>query len=516
MFDVPRLLVLAAVAIVGSLGFSPGVADAGHDPVVATFAVDVGIADNIYNADPNSDGVPSDNRLVVGAVDSCVEVASTGAHAIDMVGKNMQDATFYDIRLLYNPAHVAIITGSVRHTPFADNLGAPVGLINLPFDASTLTRPGAAPANNIDNVSGNAFLSATYLGSRTAFFSPDQPHPPSATEPYTAGPGGVPLVRLSVSLKPAAAGKVVTFDLTNSVMPGNDYGSFDPGPGGVPLVRLSVSLKPAAAGKVVTFDLTNSVMPGNDYGSFDGTQDHPVPVPDSNLIDGAIAVAPATCPPGATTAPSEPTTTPSMTSPVPAPAQTTPGQTGSRTPADGGVGGEALTEEQLEELTEATIEGLMEEAKAGQTGLDAVLDTVTAGGSTDVLALCADENANPRPDVDITFKIDQQPGSDSKLDGQAEVTKTSDAEGVAEATLDVGNTSGKIVVSATAEECNTASITVTVEAADGPGTGERATAGDDDSGSGATGWQVGLYAGVGAVVLAAGAGLIWRRRRHSG
>ena len=473
MFDVPRLLVLAAVAIVGSLGFSPGVADAGHDPVVATFAVDVGIADNIYNADPNSDGVPSDNRLVVGAVDSCVEVASTGAHAIDMVGKNMQDATFYDIRLLYNPAHVAIITGSVRHTPFADNLGAPVGLINLPFDASTLTRPGAAPANNIDNVSGNAFLSATYLGSRTAFFSPDQPHPPSATEPYTAGPGGVPLV------------------------------------------RLSVSLKPAAAGKVVTFDLTNSVMPGNDYGSFDGTQDHPVPVPDSNLIDGAIAVAPATCPPGATTAPSEPTTTPSNTSPVP-PTQTTPGQTGSRTPADGGVGGEALTEEQLEELTEATIEGLMEEAKAGQTGLDAVLDTVTAGGSTDVLALCADENANPRPDVDITFKIDQQPGSDSKLDGQAEVTKTSDAEGVAEATLDVGNTSGEIVVSATAEECNTASITVTVEAADGPGTGERATAGDDDSGSGATGWQVGLYAGVGAVVLAAGAGLIWRRRRHSG
>ena len=116
------------------------------------------------------------------------------------------------------------------------------------------------------------------------------------------------------------------------------------------------------------------------------------------------------------------------------------------TPNDDGAGGGTLTEEQIEELTAETTEGLIEEARAGQTSLVAVLDTVTAGGSTDLLALCADENRKPLPDVDITFKIDQEPGSDSSLDGQAEVTKTSDAEGVAEATLNVGNSSGGVAV----------------------------------------------------------------------
>ncbi len=143
------------------------------------------------------------------------------------------------------------------------------------------------------------------------------------------------------------------------------------------------------------------------------------------------------------------------------------------------VDASGCSEAQLEELEEETKEELIEEAQAGQTSLSSVLTTVIAGGSTNVLALCADENDDPLPGVDITFKVDQQPGSDADLDGQAEVTNTTDAEGIAIAKLNVGSTAGDIVVSATAAECDTATITVTVKEATQAGGG-----GDDDGGGG--------------------------------
>jgi hypothetical protein len=91
-------------------------------------------------------------------------------------------------------------------------------------------------------------------GASTSLNSADEPHLPSLSEPYTAGPA-VPLAALTVSVEPAVVGQVVLFNLDNSFRPGNAYVSFD-----------------ASA----------------------GTEEN-IPVSDSNLFDGRIAVAPATC-----------------------------------------------------------------------------------------------------------------------------------------------------------------------------------------------------------------------------
>lgn len=90
------------------------------------------------------------------------------------------------------------------------------------------------------------------------------------------------------------------------------------------------------------------------------------------------------------------------------------------------------------------------------------LQAVASGGSTPVVAACAEEQNGLKPiaGVDVTFKIDSQPGSDANLDGQAEVTNTSDAEGFAEATLNVGTTLGDIVVSASGIDCGPAVTTI--------------------------------------------------------
>jgi len=111
---------------------------------------------------------------------------------------------------------------------------------------------------------------------------------------------------------------------------------------------------------------------------------------------------------------------------------------------------------------------LLESLAVGMN-ITAGLESVPVGGSTQVVAACAEmENSlQPVSGMDITFKIDSQPGSDADLDGQAEVTQTSDAEGFAEATLNVGSTAGEIVVSATGEGCGpaeTVTVTVTGEA----------------------------------------------------
>jgi hypothetical protein len=216
------------------------------------------------------------------------------------------------------------------------------------------------------------------------------------------------------------------------------------------------------------------------------------------------------------------------------------------TPADAGVDASGCSVAQVDEKKQQTKQQLLSEATLG-LNLDTSLDTVVVGGSTAILATFADQNDEPVPGVDITFKIDDQPGSDADLDGQGEVTKTSDAEGVAEATLNVGNTPGEIVVSATAEgETETVTVTVIEPAVGGaasgpasqagqtpgaeetPGSGGPAAeatpgavstlegggtgSGQSSGGGGLPLWIFGPIA-AGAVALAAGALVAWRMVR---
>jgi hypothetical protein len=260
-----RPWIIVNAAVVGGSLLALHVIEATHNPPVASFSVDVdptgaisGTTPQAYVADPNGDGSPADNSLTQGAVDGCINVSGPGAFTIDVVGTNMLDAPFYDVRLNFNPSQAAINTGSIAYTPFVDNLGNAVGFINLPFDGAISARRQAFGASNVDNVAGTAFLGATYIGPRTAADSADEPHAAvfEPARPYTAGPGGVPIVKLSVTLKAAAAGQVVTLDLANAPPLDNDYGSHDPATG----------------------------------------QQEIIVVPESNLADGLIAVAPATCP----------------------------------------------------------------------------------------------------------------------------------------------------------------------------------------------------------------------------
>ncbi len=177
------------------------------------------------------------------------------------------------------------------------------------------------------------------------------------------------------------------------------------------------------------------------------------------------------------------------------------------TPGDEEVDPSGCSNAQLEEAKVEVNKEWVEEATAG-LNLRTSLDTVIAGGSTAVLAICADENDNPIPDLDITFKIDSQPGSDADLEGAAEVTKTSDAEGVAEAKLNVGSTAGDIVVSAAAEGCEAKTITVAVkEATEDGATGHTEVAGatTGTGGTGGTGGAGGPDTGIGSLApLASG------------
>ncbi|GAG26632.1 unnamed protein product, partial [marine sediment metagenome] len=85
------------------------------------------------------------------------------------------------------------------------------------------------------------------------------------------------------------------------------------------------------------------------------------------------------------------------------------------------AGGDGTTSE--EEQTEETRQELLASLAVGMN-ITAGLESVPVGGSTQVVAACAEmENSlQPVAGVDITFEIDSQPGSDADLDGQAEVT----------------------------------------------------------------------------------------------
>jgi len=136
------------------------------------------------------------------------------------------------------------------------------------------------------------------------------------------------------------------------------------------------------------------------------------------------------------------------------------------TPAGTSVNADGCSAKQIEDLAKKVL-GTLTSGLSLATGLA----NVTVGSSTVLAAGFADDAGKAVAGAAVTFKIDQQPGSDANLEGQAQVTKTTDAQGVATATLNVGSKPGAIVVSAAAQG-KTKTVTVNVAAAAaGPGIG---------------------------------------------
>ena len=132
----------------------------------------------------------------------------------------------------------------------------------------------------------------------------------------------------------------------------------------------------------------------------------------------------------------------------------------------------------METTAAAILTELGETLSIGEVGLGIDLatgsDTTSTGTSAPLVVVCAEKkqtgSTEPLSGEEITFKIDSQPGSDASLEDE---TATTDDDGVAEVTLNVGSTAGDIVVSAIGEGCGDAeTVTVAVaKAVAGPDTG---------------------------------------------
>jgi hypothetical protein len=75
--------------------------------------------------------------------------------------------------------------------------------------------------------------------------------------------------------------------------------------------------------------------------------------------------------------------------------------------------------------------------------------TPTAGTSVSVSATVVNHTGTAMPDLSCTFQVLSQPGTDATVDAGP---KTTDANGVATSTLNVGSTAGTIVVGVTCGE----------------------------------------------------------------
>ena len=229
-----------------------------------------------------------------------------------------------------------------------------------------------------------------------------------------------------------------------------------------------------------------------------------IPVQSTGAANLAVGSAcPAEAPTPVTTPPERP---PGGQSPTAAPGTT---------PATGGTPDSGQTEDTPGLVTSVTPapldqqavqdarQQLLETLSAG-LNVRASLDTVNVGDSLVVLAALADENDAAVAGKDVAFKIEEQPGDDANLDGEAEATKTSDSDGIAQVTLNAGSKPGKIVVSASAED-ESKNVTITVR---------EKPAAADDNGGGIGAWLAALI--VAAVIALAGGGFAayrWLRRR---
>lgn len=135
------------------------------------------------------------------------------------------------------------------------------------------------------------------------------------------------------------------------------------------------------------------------------------------------------------------------------------------------------------------------------------VDNATPAPGSEVECTCTviDDQGNPVANQDVLFRIVSQPGTDASI-GSTEVTKTTDDQGVARATLSVGSTPGEIVMECVADQAvSQVTIQVVSEVAALPATGTGTEAG------GSVPWQPALLVLLGAALI----GLTtWRVRRH--
>ncbi len=464
--------VLLACAIAAGVFFAYDrpIGEASHLSPLPSFHVDIGSSNdpsstgNTYVEDPNGDGDASDQLMSVDTLTRCVRRDITDFNIVqqtqivtDIIIQDAQEMVGGDVRINFDPSLIQFVSASVTPFPGGGFTGQPVGLINLPVEPfAGGTHRTAGPAENFDNTNGAVFLAGVYLGSHLFKVSsesgPSVDSTANSLPDRNAGqaPNGGVFVRINWNLQPASSGQDVLIDLTTA---GPSFtGGGDITVGSDLVILVTESPAPGGTSEVITLgnaDLFDGIVYVNKALPSPCPHAAPAPAPTATPVPGTI--------PTATTMPTGDGGLPDADrNGVPDVEDKCPGTaTGASVDASG------CSEAQLEELKKEAKEELQEGAAAGMN-LTAVLDDVTAGGSTDVIAVCADENDNPLSNVDITFKIDKQPGSGADLDGEAEVTKTSDAGGVVEANLNVGSTPGDIVASATAEECETETITVTV------------------------------------------------------
>jgi hypothetical protein len=155
--------------------------------------------------------------------------------------------------------------------------------------------------------------------------------------------------------------------------------------------------------------------------------------------------------------------------------------------------------------------GLLTQASAQYPPPNGTLVLTSADGTPDldsdvlVSAVIQDQNGDPAADVECTFAITDQPGTDAEVDAGP---FTTDAEGNISTTLSTGSTAGTIVVEAT---CGTLSAEVSVVA------GETATppASLPTTGTGvsesSTDWAFWALIAMGGAVALSGMAVAWRR-----
>lgn len=102
--------------------------------------------------------------------------------------------------------------------------------------------------------------------------------------------------------------------------------------------------------------------------------------------------------------------------------------------------------------------GLQTDVDQPTTTISADNASVAAGGETNVTVNIVDDAGNPVAGTECTFSISSQPGTDASVDAGP---VTTDANGNATTTVQVGSTEGQIDIEAT---CGSETVTVSVVA----------------------------------------------------
>lgn len=155
--------------------------------------------------------------------------------------------------------------------------------------------------------------------------------------------------------------------------------------------------------------------------------------------------------------------------------------------------------------------GLQTDVDQPTTTISADNASVATGGETNVTVNIVDDAGNPVAGTECTFSISSQPGTDASVDAGP---VTTDANGNATTTVQVGSTEGQIDIEAT---CGSETVTVSVvagAAASPPASLPQAGAeGVTSTGGSASTLLVMLLAALGVTLT--GAGLIAVRNRQA-